>query len=122
MDEGFNDAAYDRGIVVHGAEYVCNKFVSNNQRLGRSWGCPAVPAPLSLPIINTIKDGTCLFIFYPEMRYLANAYWLNKKIVSLPSNDIYAAALQNNAPVMRTIQYYSNGKLDSVKIVPSVQD
>lgn len=123
MDEGFNDAAYDRGIVVHGAEYVCNKFVSNNQRLGRSWGCPAVPAPLSLPIINTIKEGTCLFIYYPENKYLANAYWLNKKIICLPDNDVYADMLQNDAPKPKTriIKFYSNGKLDSVKTVPLIQ-
>ena len=123
MDQGFNDAAYDRGIVMHGAEYVCNKFVSNNQRLGRSWGCPAVPAPLSLPIINTIKEGTCLFIYYPENKYLANAYWLNKKVISLPDNDVYADVLPNDAPKPKTklIQYYRNGKLDSVKSVPLVQ-
>ena len=83
MDEGFNDAAYDRGIVVHGADYVCNKFVSANQRLGRSWGCPAVPTKLSLPVINTIKEGTCLFIYYPDTKYLQSSYWMNKKITTV---------------------------------------
>lgn len=79
MDEGFNDAAYDRGIVIHAAEYVCDKYVCQNHRLGRSWGCPAVDPQLSTPIINTIKDKTCLFIYYPESKYLQTAYWLNKK-------------------------------------------
>jgi len=90
MDEGYNDAAYDRGIVVHGADYVCRKFICENQKLGRSWGCPAVPASLSLPIINTIKDNTCLFIYYPDTRYLGTAYWLNKKVTNLPQGDVYA--------------------------------
>ncbi len=123
MDMGFNDAAYDRGIVVHGAEYVCNKFVANNQRLGRSWGCPAVPAPLSLPIINTIKDSTCLFIYYPENKYMANAYWLNKKVAYLPDNNMYADALQAEPvrPKTRIIKYISNGKVDSVKTIGLIQ-
>jgi L,D-transpeptidase-like protein len=86
MDQGFNDAAFDRGIVVHGAKYVCDRYINQNDRLGRSWGCPAVPAALSLPIINTIKDRTCLFIYYPEAKYLKTAYWLNKKIDCLPQN------------------------------------
>ena len=123
MDMGFNDAAYERGIVVHGADYVCNKFVSNNQRLGRSWGCPAVPAKLSTPIINTIKDSTCLFIYYPESKYLENAYWLNKKVAYLPDNNIYASALpaELKQPRKKVIQYIHNGKVDSVKTVSLVE-
>ncbi len=89
MDQGFNDAAYERGIVVHGAQYVCNKFVCDHQRLGRSWGCPAVPAKLSLPIINAIKDGTCLFIYYPDANYLSSSYWVNAKITNLPADYTY---------------------------------
>ncbi len=41
MDRGYNDRAYDRAIVMHGAEYVCDNYIRSNQRLGRSWGCPA---------------------------------------------------------------------------------
>jgi hypothetical protein len=86
MDQGFNDAAYDRGIVVHGANYVSDKFINSQDRLGRSWGCPAVPAKLSLPIINAIKGGTCLFIYYPESSYLKNGYWLNKQVADVAGN------------------------------------
>ena len=123
MDQGFNDAAFDRGIVVHGAKYACNKFVSNNQRLGRSWGCPAVPENLSLSIINTIKEGTCLFIYSPVIHYLQTAYWLNKKIAYLPENNMYADALpaETSMPKTRVIKYYNNGKLDSIKTIPLVQ-
>jgi len=120
MDEGFNDAAYERGIVVHGAAYVCNKFVCENDRLGRSWGCPAVPSALSLPIINTIKDGTCLFIYYPENRYLNSSYWLNKKIASLPADaDMYPNHIPQESfkSKTRVIQYITNGKMDSVKTI-----
>lgn len=88
MDQGYNDAALKRDIVMHGADYVSERFICNNQRLGRSWGCPAVPLPLAVPIVNTIKDGTCLFIYYPEPKYLSSGYWVNKKIASLPEGDV----------------------------------
>jgi hypothetical protein len=88
VDNGFNDAAYDRGIVVHGADYVCKKFARTNNYIGRSWGCPAVPVKLSTPIINTIKNGTCLFIYYPDARYIKTAYWLNKKTNHLPDDNM----------------------------------
>jgi len=84
MDFGFNHNALDRGIVVHGADYVSNKFIKGNERLGRSWGCPAVSTQLAQPIINTIKGGTCLFVYYPEKNYLKSGYWLNKKIEAVP--------------------------------------
>jgi len=120
MDQGFNDAALDRGIVVHGAKYVSNKFIAGNERLGRSWGCPAVPNELSLPIINTIKDGTCLFIYHTDQKYANTAYWLNKKIAILPDNDLYAdmMPMEIRKPKARTIEYMHNGKVDSVKTIP----
>jgi L,D-transpeptidase-like protein len=117
MDEGFNDAAYERGIVVHGADYVCSKFIAEHQRLGHSWGCPAVPTKLSLPIINTIKEGTCLFIYYPDTKYLQTSYWMNKKVAPLPGNGLYASLpQQENKPKQIEIQYIRNGKTDSVKV------
>jgi hypothetical protein len=78
MDLGYNDAAYDRAIVVHGADYVCESFIKGNQRLGRSWGCPAIPRDISAKLINTIKEGNCMFIYYPDRKYFAQSVWLNK--------------------------------------------
>ena len=71
IEQGFNDRAEDRAIVMHGASYVCNEFIDQYGRLGKSWGCPAVPEELHEQIINTIKEGTCLFIYYPDKAYLA---------------------------------------------------
>jgi len=76
-EPGFNDKADERAIVMHGAEYVSNKFLKQYGTLGRSWGCPAVPDELHEAIINTIKDGSCLFIYYPDKQYLANSRLLN---------------------------------------------
>ena len=76
MDSGYNDAALPRAIVMHGADYVSEDFIKNQKRLGRSWGCPAVPRALAEPIINTIKDKNCLFIYYPDDQYLSSSKWL----------------------------------------------
>ena len=119
MDQGFNDAAFKRDIVVHGAEYVCDNYICDNQRLGRSWGCPAEPVALAEPIINTIKDGTCLFVYYPDVKYLKTAFWLNKKVVALPDYNLYGDLIPTeiNRPRFRTIQYIHNGRVDSSKRV-----
>ena len=77
MDKGFNDAALARAIVMHGADYVSADFARLHKRIGRSWGCPAVPRELASPIINTIKNQNCLFIYYPDANYLASSEWLN---------------------------------------------
>lgn len=66
LERGINDNAYERGIVVHGAPYVCDDFVNSQGYIGRSQGCPAVPVQYSARIINTIKNGTCLFIYHPS--------------------------------------------------------
>lgn len=84
MDKGFNSNAYNRDIVVHGADYVCSRFIEDNDRLGRSWGCPAVSSELSEKVINLIKDHTCLYIHYPSAKYIAGSYWLNKDVEQIP--------------------------------------
>lgn len=78
MDAGYNDAALQRAIVMHGADYVSEDFIKNQKRLGRSWGCPAVPRALAEPIINTIKGKSCLFIYYPDEQYLSSSKWLKE--------------------------------------------
>lgn len=77
MDRGFNDNAYNRRIVVHGASYATKWFVQQNKYLGRSFGCPAVPQQESAKIINAIKDGSCLFIYHPTKKYIQNSKILN---------------------------------------------
>lgn len=66
LERGINDNAYERGIVIHGARYVNDDIASAQGFVGRSHGCPAVPVETSKPIINTIKNGTCLFIYHPS--------------------------------------------------------
>jgi hypothetical protein len=76
-EKGFNDKAEERDIVMHGAFYVCQDFINCYGTLGRSFGCPAVPDDVHTQIINSIKDGSCLFIYYPDKKYLANSLLVN---------------------------------------------
>jgi len=69
LEKGINSNARDRAVVIHGADYVSNSFIQNNKRLGRSLGCPAIPLELTDKIIQTIKDKSCLFIYYPSDTY-----------------------------------------------------
>lgn len=77
LEPGFNDKALDREIVIHGAWYVSNAFAKREGRIGLSWGCPAVPKELVTPIINTIKDGTFLFSYFPDPNWLARSKFLH---------------------------------------------
>jgi len=77
VDPGFNDKAFLRTIVIHGADYVNAARVSAGMYMGRSWGCPAVPQKESAALIHTIKNGTCLFIYHPSGNYLLKSKILN---------------------------------------------
>ncbi len=69
LDEGFNTNAEARSIVMHGAEYVSEDFVRTYGRLGRSLGCPALPMDQYAQIIDTVTDGTCLFVNKSDAGY-----------------------------------------------------
>jgi hypothetical protein len=69
LEKGINDNARERGVVIHSADYVSNSFIKSNKRLGRSLGCPAVPAESLNGIVNTIKNKSCLFIYHPSRSF-----------------------------------------------------
>lgn len=77
VDPGYNNKAFERNIVIHGAEYVDAARSKAGIMMGRSFGCPAVPQNESREIINTIKNGTCLFIYHPDRNYLLHSKILN---------------------------------------------
>jgi hypothetical protein len=77
LEKGINDKAMARKIVIHGADYIGDNFLDENPFTGRSYGCPAVPAGKRDDVINTIKEGTCLFIYHPSKLYLSHSKILN---------------------------------------------
>jgi len=76
LDKGFNDNAEARAVVVHGAPYIGEQR-ADAAYMGRSFGCPAVPQQVASKVINYIKDGTTLFIYYPSQQYLHGSTILN---------------------------------------------
>lgn len=73
LEKGINDRARQRAIVIHGADYCNENIINSVGRLGRSYGCPALPRELTKPIIDTIKGGSLLFIYADHPEYLANS-------------------------------------------------
>jgi hypothetical protein len=77
LEYGINDKADERAIVVHGAPYVSEGFIRSRGFLGRSHGCPAVPENMNRPIIEKIKNGSCLFIYSDNKNYISHSKILN---------------------------------------------
>lgn len=76
LEEGINDNAYNRDIVFHGARYVNAGTVAAYGQVGRSWGCPAVSERLAKPLIDTIKERTLVFAYYPDKNWLKKSKFL----------------------------------------------
>ncbi len=76
LDAGYNNNAFKRGIVMHGADYVSERFIYDNSMIGRSYGCPAIRQAVKYDLINMIKDGSCVFAYYPSAGYLNNSRFL----------------------------------------------
>jgi hypothetical protein len=76
LDKGFNDRAWERAIVMHGASYVSNVTARALGRLGRSWGCPAVRPQVARKMIDTLKGGSPIFAYYPDSQWLGSSVFL----------------------------------------------
>lgn len=76
LEQGFNDKAFARGIVVHAADYV-NEGRTSSAYMGRSQGCPALPREVAPKVINMIKGGSVLFVFHPTASYLQASSLIN---------------------------------------------
>lgn len=76
-EKDINDKALARAIVIHGANYVSNSFIHSRGFLGRSYGCPSLPPELSKEIIDTLKNGSCIFLYHPTKKYTDNSKIIN---------------------------------------------
>jgi hypothetical protein len=73
MERGINDNAESRSIVIHGADYVSYDFIRKHGRLGRSEGCPALSFDSFQQVIDLIKGGSCLFIYYGDKEFVSKS-------------------------------------------------
>lgn len=71
LEEGINDNAFKRAIVLHGSKYAYP--IPRTTMLSKSLGCPAIPIELVKPVINKIKDGSVLYIHTNQTEYLSNS-------------------------------------------------
>lgn len=70
-----NDQAYNRDIVMHGAWYADSSFAKTTNpltklpynRLGVSWGCPAISLSLAKKIFPLLKDGALVYHYHPGL-------------------------------------------------------
>ena len=76
LEEGVNDNARERLIVLHGAHYV-SEGRAGNHLIGRSWGCPAVRPAIARILIDAIKGGSVLWIYYPHEEWLEESEFLD---------------------------------------------
>lgn len=83
LEKGINDRAKERAIVIHGAAYSNPSVIASSGRLGRSFGCPALPQSVSKPIINTIKGGSLLFIYANNKNYLSYSPILSERVATM---------------------------------------
>jgi hypothetical protein len=72
-ESGINDKALSRGIVMHSAAYADEGRVEHQGFIGRSLGCPAIPQNVHKQIIETIKEGSCLFMYSPDTYYISHS-------------------------------------------------
>jgi hypothetical protein len=77
LEQGFNDQARERAIVIHGAPYVSQQLIDSQGRLGRSLGCPAVRPAIAKSLIDTIRDGSFVFAYYPDKAWLGRSRLLD---------------------------------------------
>ncbi|MBS2210121.1 murein L,D-transpeptidase catalytic domain family protein [Carboxylicivirga mesophila] len=77
LEKGINDKARERHIVIHKADYAEESFIKKYGRLGRSFGCPAIPSANYQFVIDNIKEGTMLFIYHPKATYIKTSSILN---------------------------------------------
>lgn len=80
IEKNINDNARTRAVVMHGAWYAEESFIQKYGRLGRSFGCPAVPSSLHQKVIDLVKEFTVLYIHDDSEFYKKNSQYLTSEI------------------------------------------
>lgn len=70
VSAGFNDNAFARGVVAHGAPYV------TPTKAGRSEGCPAMEPSRAERLLPELADGGMVFLFAPDAKWMTSDPWV----------------------------------------------
>lgn len=70
VSAGFNDNAFARGVVAHGAPYV------TADKAGRSQGCPAMEQSRAKELLPKLADGAMVYLFAPDSNWMSRDPWI----------------------------------------------
>ncbi len=70
VSDGFNDKAFARGVVAHGAPYV------TPAKAGRSEGCPAMEQTRAATLLPKLSNGSMVFLFAPDANWMSSDPWI----------------------------------------------
>lgn len=76
LEKNINDNAKKRHIVIHGASYANPNFAKAQGRLGRSYGCPALPRNISKHAIDLIKGGSVIYSYANSSKYFETSLYV----------------------------------------------
>ncbi|EKZ96762.1 MULTISPECIES: murein L,D-transpeptidase catalytic domain family protein [Burkholderiaceae] len=79
LEKGINDHAVERGIWLHGTDYVNDERAATGH-VSQSEGCAAVQRGVIVPMINSLKKGAYLFSYYPDTRWQQASGFLTGKL------------------------------------------
>jgi peptidoglycan hydrolase-like protein with peptidoglycan-binding domain len=83
LEQGYNTNMRNRAVVMHQADYATPEAIEENRRnegaprLGRSQGCPAMDPRVAGEVIQTIKNGSLVFSYYPDPKYMQQSKYVN---------------------------------------------
>jgi hypothetical protein len=66
----YNDNAFSRRVVAHGAPYV------TSTKAGRSEGCPAMELSRAKRLLPKLAEGGMVFLFAPDPDWMAGDPWV----------------------------------------------
>jgi hypothetical protein len=70
VSTGFNDNAFARGVVAHGAPYV------TPDKAGRSQGCPAMEQSRAKELLPKLANGAMVYLFAPDANWMSRDPWI----------------------------------------------
>lgn len=74
LSKGFNDNAFERGVVAHGAPYV------TASQSGRSEGCPAMEPSRAARLLPQLANGGMVFLFAPDSNWMEHDPWITASV------------------------------------------
>lgn len=82
LTPGFNDWAYRRNVVFHGAKYMTDAYRAEHEGFGHSEGCPVLEPYRAKAIIPFIGGGSLIFHHASDPTWLETSGWLRGEIPS----------------------------------------